>query len=279
MTFVLVVDDDPAMRRTLTINLRARDYEVETAGDGRSALQVVDERMPDVVLLDLGLPDLDGVAVLAQLRSFTQVPVIVVSARTESDDKVEALDLGADDYITKPFSIEELLARVRVTTRRTGREEPDLVVEVDGLRLDLTDSRAWRDGSEVHLTPTEWRIVEVLARRRGRLVRQAELLRAVWGPAYEHPDQLPPRPHGQHPPQARGRPRSPGRLPDRARDGLPLRSRRLTPAAYLMPGAGTRPASAAGRGPAAARGRTPCAARGPRRSSRRRAGGGCRRRP
>ena len=185
MTFVLVVDDDPAMRRTLSINLRARDYEVETAGDGRSALQVVDERMPDVVLLDLGLPDLDGIAVLTQLRSFTQVPVIVVSARTESDDKVEALDLGADDFITKPFSIEELLARVRATSRRAGREEPDLVVEVGGLRLDVTDSRATRDGEEIHLTPTEWRIVEVLARRRGRLVRQAELLTAVWGPAYD----------------------------------------------------------------------------------------------
>ena len=185
MTFVLVVDDDPAMRRTLSINLRARDYDVETAGDGRSALQVVDERMPDVVLLDLGLPDLDGVAVLTQLRSFTQVPVIVVSARSESDDKVEALDLGADDYITKPFSIEELLARVRAASRRAGREEPDLVVEVGGLRLDVTDSRATRDGEEVHLTPTEWRIVEVLARRRGRLVRQAELLTAVWGPAYD----------------------------------------------------------------------------------------------
>jgi two-component system KDP operon response regulator KdpE len=185
MTFVLVVDDDPAMRRTLSINLRARDYEVETAGDGRSALQVVDERMPDLVLLDLGLPDLDGVAVLTQLRSFTQVPVIVVSARTESDDKVEALDLGADDFITKPFSIEELLARIRATSRRAGREEPDLVVEAGGLRLDLTDSRAIRDGEEVHLTPTEWRIVDVLVRRRGRLVRQAELLTAVWGPAYD----------------------------------------------------------------------------------------------
>jgi two-component system KDP operon response regulator KdpE len=173
------------MRRTLSINLRARDYEVETAGDGRSALQVVDERMPDVVLLDLGLPDLDGIAVLRQLRSFSQVPVIVVSARTESDDKVEALDLGADDFITKPFSIEELLARVRATSRRAGREEPDLVVEVGGLRLDVSDSRATRDGTEVHLTPTEWRIVEVLARRRGRLVRQAELLTAVWGPAYD----------------------------------------------------------------------------------------------
>ncbi|PKH38312.1 two-component system, OmpR family, KDP operon response regulator KdpE [Nocardioides alpinus] len=185
MTFVLVVDDDPAMRRTLTINLRARDYEVETAGDGRSALQIVDERMPDVILLDLGLPDLDGVAVLTRLRTFTQVPVIVVSARTESDDKVEALDLGADDFITKPFSIEELLARVRATSRRVGREEPELVVEADGLRLDVTDSRATRDGVEIHLTPIEWRIVEVLARRRGRLVRQAELLSAVWGPAYE----------------------------------------------------------------------------------------------
>ena len=173
------------MRRTLAINLRARDYEVETAGDGRSALQVVDERMPDVILLDLGLPDLDGIAVLTQLRSFSQVPVIVVSARTESDDKVEALDLGADDFITKPFSIEELMARVRATSRRVGREEPDLVVEVDGLRLDVSDSRAARDGVEIHLTPTEWRIVEVLARHRGRLVRQAELLSAVWGPAYE----------------------------------------------------------------------------------------------
>ena len=185
MTFVLVVDDDPAMRRTLSINLRARDYDVETAGDGRSALQVVDERMPDVILLDLGLPDLDGVSVLTQLRSFTRVPVIVVSARSESDDKVEALDLGADDYITKPFSIEELMARVRAASRRGGREEPELVVEVGDLRLDVTDSRATRGGEEIHLTPTEWRIVEVLARRRGRLVRQAELLTAVWGPAYD----------------------------------------------------------------------------------------------
>jgi two-component system KDP operon response regulator KdpE len=137
------------------------------------------------VLLDLGLPDLDGISVLKRLRSFTQVPVIVVSARSESDDKVEALDLGADDFITKPFSIEELLARVRATSRRVGREEPDLVVEVDGLRLDVTDSRATRGGEEIHLTPIEWKLVEVLARRRGRLVRQAELLTAVWGPAYD----------------------------------------------------------------------------------------------
>lgn len=185
MTFVLVVDDDPAILRTLSINLRARDYDVETAADGRSALQVVDERMPDVVLLDLGLPDIDGISVLQQLRSFTQVPVIVVSARSEPDDKVEALDLGADDFVTKPFSIEELLARVRVTTRRSAVEEPALVVTVDEIRLDITESRAERAGEEVHLTPLEWKVVETLARRRGRLVRQSELLHAVWGPGYE----------------------------------------------------------------------------------------------
>lgn len=185
MTVVLVVDDDAAIRRTLSINLRARGYEVETAGDGRSALQVVDERVPDVVLLDLGLPDLDGVSVLRQLRSFTEVPVIVVSARSDSDDKVEALDLGADDYVTKPFSLEELLARVRAATRRAGADEPALRVEADGLSLDVTDSRAVRDGQEIHLTPTEWGLVEHLVRRRGRLVRQTELLQAVWGPAYD----------------------------------------------------------------------------------------------
>ena len=185
MTFVLVVDDDPAILRTLGINLRARDYEVETAGDGRSALQVVDERMPDVVLLDLGLPDLDGVTVLRRLRESSQVPVIVVSARTEPDDKVEALDLGADDFITKPFSIEELLARVRVMTRRTGADDPTLVARVGDLVLDVTDSRAVRGEEEIHLTPIEWKIVAALVRRRGRLVRQSELLRAVWGPGYE----------------------------------------------------------------------------------------------
>ncbi|NPC96505.1 response regulator [Nocardioides sp. zg-DK7169] len=185
MTFVLVVDDDPAICRTLAINLRARDYDVETAGDGRSALQIVDERMPDVVLLDLGLPDLDGITVLTRLRGFSQVPVIVVSARTGSDDKVEALDLGADDFITKPFSIEELLARVRAATRRAGAVEPAPCVRVGDLVLDLGDSRARRGECEIHLTPIEWRIVEHLVRRRGRLVRHAELLQSVWGPSYE----------------------------------------------------------------------------------------------
>lgn len=185
MTYVLVVDDDPAIARTLGINLRARDYRVTIAGDGRSALQFVAEEQPDVVLLDLGLPDISGVEVLTRLRRSSDVPVIVVSARTEPDDKVEALDLGADDYVTKPFSIEELLARIRVSTRRTASSEPALVIDIDGLHLDFAESTAHRGSEEIHLTPIEWRIVETLARRRGRLVRQSELLRTVWGPGYD----------------------------------------------------------------------------------------------
>ncbi|MBC7633144.1 response regulator transcription factor [Aeromicrobium sp.] len=189
MTFVLAVDDDPAILRTLSINLRARGYEVQTAGDGRSALQIVDERMPDVVILDLGLPDLDGVAVIKRLRSNSQVPVVVPSARHESDDKVEALDEGADDFVTKPFEMEELLARVRAAIRRGGGDGggggAPLVIEVGEVRLDVTERRATRSGQDVRLTPTEWHIVEVLGRREGRLVRQSELLHEVWGPGYK----------------------------------------------------------------------------------------------
>ena len=185
MTLVLAVDDDPAILRTLGINLRARGYEVELATDGRSALQLVHERLPDVVLLDLGLPDVDGIGVLRQVRSFSQVPVIVVSARAEADDKVEALDLGADDYVSKPFSIEELLARMRASSRRgvVGATEP--VIQVGGLLIDTADSKATRDGTIIHLTPTEWKIVSALVRNRGRLVRQVDLLHEVWGPGYE----------------------------------------------------------------------------------------------
>jgi len=188
MTVVLVVDDDPAIVRTLGINLRARGYEVETAGDGRSALQVVDERVPDVVILDLGLPDLDGLEVLHRLREQHAVPVVILSARHETDDKVEALDEGADDYVTKPFEMEELMARVRAAVRRTAAGDPPLVVEAAGVRLDVTERVAVRllEGAEqtVRLTPTEWHLVEVLARRAGHLVTQQDLLREVWGPGY-----------------------------------------------------------------------------------------------
>jgi two-component system KDP operon response regulator KdpE len=186
MTFILAVDDDLAILRTLSINLRARDYQVETVRDGRSALRAVQERMPDLVLLDLGLPDLDGVAVLTRLRSFTRVPIVVLSARHESDDKVEALDLGADDYVTKPFGMEELLARMRAALRHSSRKLPPerLLVETSTLHLDLGEQVAQKGGELVHLTPTEWRLIEVLTRRPGQLVRQTELLREVWGPSY-----------------------------------------------------------------------------------------------
>ena len=186
MTFVLVVDDDPHIRRTLSINLRARDYEVETAADGRSALQILTERTPDVIVLDLGLPDLDGVEVLRRLRAVSQLPVVVLSARDDSDDKVEALDAGADDYVTKPFGMDEFLARIRAAVRRNTPDSPErLVVTTDDFTLDVGERRATRpDGTEIRLTPTEWRLLETLARRSGHLVTHTELLRAAWGPAY-----------------------------------------------------------------------------------------------
>ena len=186
MSVLLLVDDEPHLLRTLSINLRARDYEVETAGDGRSALQVFNEREPDLVVLDLGLPDLDGVEVLRRIRERSSVPVIVLSARSESTDKVEALDLGADDYVTKPFGMEELLARVRVALRRRteGEEAPQPPFVTRRFRLDFAERRAVIDGVETRLTPTEWRLLSVLARQPGHLVSQRELLREVWGPGY-----------------------------------------------------------------------------------------------
>lgn len=194
MTRVLVVDDDPAIVRTLEINLRARDYEVVIARDGRSALQVLTEghdnpaEAPDLMVLDLGLPDVDGVTVLRRLRGLSTLPVIVLSARSGSDDKVEALDLGADDYVTKPFGMDELLARIRAALRHhptEGSTTGSRVIDTHTLHLELDDHLATRSGVPVHLTPTEWRIVDALARRPGVLVRQAELLREVWGPGYD----------------------------------------------------------------------------------------------
>ena len=184
---VLVVDDDPAIVRTLAINLRARDYQVQVAHDGRTALEILTEEPPDLMLLDLGLPDLDGVGVLRRLRAFSALPVIVLSARHSSDDKVEALDLGANDYVTKPFGVEELMARIRAALRQVPAEsaaEPR-VVTTPTLRLDLGEHLAQLNGVAVHLTPTEWRMVDTLTRRPGALVRQADLLREVWGPSYD----------------------------------------------------------------------------------------------
>jgi two-component system KDP operon response regulator KdpE len=181
---VLVVDDEPQIRRALAINLRARGYEVDLAEDGRAALDVAARSHPDVVVLDLGLPELDGVEVIKGLRGWSRVPIIVLSVRDAEGDKVAALDAGADDYVTKPFGMDELLARLRAALRRAAPAEEEATVETRDFQIDLAAKRVIRDGAEVRLTPTEWHLVEVLVRNRGRLVTQRQLLQEVWGPEY-----------------------------------------------------------------------------------------------
>ncbi|MGW7263832.1 response regulator [Streptomyces sp. NPDC054842] len=186
MTRVLVVEDEPQIVRALVINLRARKYQVDAAHDGATALRTAAARHPDVVILDLGLPDMDGVEVIKGLRGWTRVPIIVLSARHASDEKVEALDAGADDYVTKPFGMDELLARLRAAVRRaepTGGGD-DALVETDGFTVDLAAKKVRRGGEDVRLTPTEWHLLEVLVRNTGRLVSQKQLLQEVWGPSY-----------------------------------------------------------------------------------------------
>ncbi|MET8757606.1 response regulator [Lentzea sp. NPDC004782] len=185
MTTVLVVDDEPQIVRALRINLSARGYDVLTAYDGKTALRVAVDEKPDVVVLDLGLPDIDGVEVIVGLRGWTSMPIIVLSARTESALKVEALDAGADDYVTKPFGMDELLARLRAAVRRaTTQTVEDPIVTTATFTVDLAVKKVHRDGAEVHLTPTEWGLLEILARNPGRLVSQKQLLQDVWGPTH-----------------------------------------------------------------------------------------------
>lgn len=184
MTAVLVVDDDPYLLRALRITLRAHGYDVTAASDGRSALLAAARIPPALIVLDLGLPDMDGTEVLAKLRSWTQAPVLVLSARHGSDDKVQALDAGADDYITKPFGLDELLARLRALLRRSADPEHEPVVTTDAFTVDLGKRRVTRDGEDVRLTPTEWKMLEVLVRNPEKLITQQQLLSEVWGPAY-----------------------------------------------------------------------------------------------
>jgi two-component system, OmpR family, KDP operon response regulator KdpE len=185
MTRVLVVDDEPQIRRALATNLRARDYDVELAETGEAALVIAARKHPEVVILDLGLPGIDGVEVIRGLRGWTSVPIIVLSVREAEQDKVAALDAGADDYVTKPFGMDELLARLRAALRRTAPGEEAAVVETDDFTVDLTAKRVTTADAEVRLTPTEWHIVEVLVRNAGKLVTQRQLLQEVWGPQYE----------------------------------------------------------------------------------------------
>ena len=184
---VLVVDDEPQILRALRINLKARGFDVTTAASGTGALTAAAQTNPQVVILDLGLPDIDGFEVLAGLRGWTDVPVIVLSARSDSSEKVQALDAGADDYVTKPFGMEEFLARLRAAVRRGAspvREAEHPVVEAASFTVDLRTKQVTRAGQAVHLTPTEWGILEMLVRNEGKLVGQPEILNEVWGPAY-----------------------------------------------------------------------------------------------
>ena len=186
MTKVLIVDDEPQILRALRINLSVRGYQVTTAATGAAALRAAAETRPDVIVLDLGLPDIDGLEVLAGLRGWNDTPVIVLSARSDSAEKVAALDAGADDYVTKPFGMDEFMARLRAAVRR-GAAAPDSdepVVETASFTVDLAAKKVIRNGSEVHLTPTEWGMLEMLVRNRGKLVGRQELLKEVWGPSY-----------------------------------------------------------------------------------------------
>jgi two-component system KDP operon response regulator KdpE len=204
MTRVLVVDDEPQILRALRINLRARDYDVHVAATGTEALEVAGRYPPDLVILDLGLPDLDGVEVIQGLRGWTKAPIIVLSGRADSTDKVEALDAGADDYITKPFGVEELLARMRAAVRRTRPAEDLPRIQLGQLVIDLaakrvtrqapvpagagtdagTDAGAAAAAADIRLTPTEWHLLEVLLRNPGKLLTRNQLLTEVWGPGY-----------------------------------------------------------------------------------------------
>ncbi len=184
MTRVLVVDDDASLARALGINLRARKYDVDAAGTGADALRLAARNPPDVVILDLGLPDLDGTDVIAGLAGWSTAPIIVLSARDGQADKVAALDAGAADFVVKPFGMDELLARLRAALRRSGGGGVP-VIRTDTFTVDLAAKRATRDGQDVRLTPTEWHLLEVLARSPGRLVGHRQLLREVWGPGYE----------------------------------------------------------------------------------------------
>jgi two-component system KDP operon response regulator KdpE len=181
VTRVLLVEDEPSLARALAITLRANRYDVAVAHTGAAGLDGMANWHPDLVVLDLGLPDLDGMDVLRAFRGWSQVPVVVLSARQTSDDKVEALDAGADDYVTKPFAMDELLARLRAAARRRAPDDAP-VVETAAFTVDIAHHRVTRDGGDVRLTPTEWHLLEILTRNVGKVVGRRELLAELRGP-------------------------------------------------------------------------------------------------
>ena len=186
MTAILVVDDEPQLRKALRVNLQARGFEVLEAADGETALHLAAASRPDLALVDLGLPGISGLDVIAGIRGWSDLPIIVLSVRGGEQDKVDALDAGADDYVTKPFGMGELLARVRAALRRRGADADEPVIRTAAFEIDLAQRRATVDEDEVHLTPTEWALVTMLLRHPGRLVTQRHLLHEVWGPGFDH---------------------------------------------------------------------------------------------
>lgn len=187
MIRVLIVDDEPQILRALRINLTARQYEVIVAADGTEALRAASAEHPELIVLDLGLPDIDGIDVIRKLRAWTEVPIVVASPRSGSADKVHALDAGADDYVSKPFNMEELLARLRAVTRRhSGGTEAPETVRLGSFSVDLRTHTVTHDdsGESIHLTRTEWQLLEALVRHPGALITQRQLLQQVWGPTY-----------------------------------------------------------------------------------------------
>jgi two-component system, OmpR family, KDP operon response regulator KdpE len=187
VTRILIVDDDPQILRTLRINLQARQYEVIAVADGTAALAAAADQRPDLVVLDLGLPDIDGIDVIRKLRAWTPVPIVILSGRIGSKDKVDALDAGADDYVTKPFSVDELLARMRAVTRRRGDPDVPVRVRIGAYDIDLnarSARRADQPDDMQHLTRTEWQLLDLLVRNPGKLISQRQLLQQVWGPTY-----------------------------------------------------------------------------------------------
>ena len=181
---ILIADDDPQILRALRITLSARGYDVDTAADGREALKLATDGHPDIIVLDLGMPGLTGIEVIEAVRAWSSVPILVVSGRSDSLDKVEALDAGADDYVTKPFAADELLARIRALGRRTPTAVDEPVVTFGDVSVDLAAHVVTRAGATVRLTPTEWRLLELLVRNPDRLVTRETLLTEVWGPQY-----------------------------------------------------------------------------------------------
>jgi two-component system KDP operon response regulator KdpE len=185
---VLIVDDDPDLLDALAITLRAHRYAVDTAPSGTTGLEAARRHPPDIAVIDLGLPDLDGTTVIERLRGWTDAPIVVLSGRVDSRDKVKALDAGADDYVTKPFSADELLARLRAASRRASAQSAVPPIELGSATVDLAARRVTKDGADVHLTPTEWQLLDVLVRHPGKLLSRRTLLQSAWGPGYERAD-------------------------------------------------------------------------------------------